>query len=399
MAEDVSEYLLSVIAAHDPRRGIVPSILRGFLGGCAALYGTALEGYLAAEGFGFRRRDRLPIPVISIGNLTVGGAGKTPLTVALCRRFQAAGLRPAILSRGHGGASQEARVVSEPNGHIHLSARDAGDEPILLARLCPGVPVLVGKDRRLSSREALRRWPLDLFVLDDGFQFWQLARDLDIVLLDSLRPFDNGYPLPRGLLREPARHLARAGIAVVTRADRLDAAGRDQVVAQVKGYAPQMPIYFASHVAAGLISLPACSGGCEKDIPGGDLGVGEAVLPLKALEGIRVVAICAIAQPGSFFDTLASSTGCRIVSKIAFDDHHSFDEASIGRVQRAVAESSASAVVMTEKDAVKWPRGSAQGVDAYALRIAVSIEGEDEFLADVVRHAGLETAEAFTTPR
>jgi len=289
------KYLLSVIDAADPRRGPVPTALRGFLAGCAGLYDAGLETYLNAERAGIRRRGRLPSPVISVGNLTVGGTGKTPMTAMLCNRLKERGLRVTILSRGHGGTSNDARIVSTPTGDIVLSSVDAGDEPVLLARLCPGVPVVVGKDRRLSGREALRNWPVDVFVLDDGFQFWQLARDLDIVLLDSKLPFDNGYPLPRGLLRDPARHIRRAQVAVVTRADRLDADARAALIDRVHGYAPDMPVHFASHAPVGLVQL--------------DLSYLNSTFPSS------VVALSAIAQPESFYRTLSDFTGCTIAKK------------------------------------------------------------------------------------
>ena len=197
-------YILDTIA-EPGRADFGADLTRGVLGGLAALYDGGLEAYLLAERVGVRRRERLPIPIISIGNLTVGGTGKTPMTQWLCRRLVSENKRVAVLSRGHGGTSQSVRLVSGLDGKVRLSAADAGDEPNLLAQTLPGVPVLVGKDRRLSGREALRLFDLDVLVLDDGFQFWQLARDLDIVLLDARRPFDNGFPLPRGLLREPKR--------------------------------------------------------------------------------------------------------------------------------------------------------------------------------------------------
>ena len=281
MASVLAEYWQRVVMADDAR-GMTPRMLRAFAAGCARLYEVGLEVYLGMERVGLRRRERLPIPVVSIGNLTTGGTGKTPMTQMLCRRLTASGRRVAVLSRGHGGKGQGVRLVSDTHGNIARSAADAGDEPLLLAQALPGVPVLVGKDRRQSGREALRRFGLDALVLDDGLQYWQLARDLDIVLLDARRPFDNGWPLPRGLLREPARHLARAGIVVVTRADTLDALGRAALTARAAAFAPAAEIFFARHTPIGLVPV----------------GVfGAPVLPLDALQGRRVLAWSAIAQP------------------------------------------------------------------------------------------------------
>ena len=373
-----TDYLLSVIDKTNPRKGVAASMARGFLAGCAGLYDAGLEAYLAGEKVGARRRGRLPCPVISVGNLTVGGTGKTPMTAMLCRRLRERGLRVTILSRGHGGSSNAARVVSTPEGAIVLSPADAGDEPVLLARLCPGIPVVVGKDRRLSGREALRNWPVDVFVLDDGFQFWQLARDVDIVLLDSTAPFDNGYPLPRGLLREPARHLRRGHLAVVTRADRLDDTGRHAIVDKIHNYASEMPIFFASHAPAGFVA------------------VDDALRPPSPqswgdMTEATIVALSAIAQPESFYRTLGS-LGCHIAREMAFVDHHKFDQADVDAAMAAVEKTGATALVMTEKDAVKWPAGAWKSkTPVLALRIAMQFEDEDGFIDEVLRRAGIET--------
>lgn len=363
------EYVLSVISAGNPRPGAAASLVRGFLGGCAGLYDAGLEAYLAAERAGIRKRGRLPSPVISIGNLTVGGTGKTPMTAMLCQKLQQRGLRVTILSRGHGGSTNDARVVSTPDGDILQDSADAGDEPVLLARLCPGVPVVVGKDRRLSGREALRNWPVDVFVLDDGFQFWQLARDLDIVLLDSKLPFDNGHPLPRGLLREPARHIRRAHMAVVTRAGRLDAAARAALAERVHGYAPAMPIYFADHVPAGFIPVDRR----------------EDQNTVELAPQTPVVALSAIAQPDSFHRALIDAAGCRIARALTHPDHHRLTPADIADAQSAVVETRAKALVMTEKDAVKWPIDRwTSDIPVYALRIGMQVENESEFLSDAI---------------
>ncbi len=369
MASRLEEYVLSVIA-EPGRAGLPAAALRGFLGGCAGLYDVGLEAYLAAECLGLRRRDRLPVPVVSIGNLTVGGTGKTPMTQWLCRRLQAEGKRVAILSRGHGGDSQSARLVSDAEGSIFLNADEAGDEPTLLARTLPGVPVLVGKDRRQSGREALRRFGLDALVLDDGFQFWQLRRDLDIVLLDARRPFDNGYPLPRGLLREPKRHLRRAGIIVATRSGCLTAAERQTLSSNVSALAPDAPLFFADHRAVGLV--PA-------------LDLSAQMLSLAQLNGKRVFAVSAIAQPQSFLDTLTREAAAEIVGQQTWGDHHKIAVADAQMVITAAVQSGADALVMTEKDAVKWPLAVETHVlPVYALRIEMTVENEAGLMREIL---------------
>ena len=368
--KSAENYVLSVIA-EPGRPGPAAAALRGLLGGCAALYDAGLEGYLAGERLGLRRRDRLPIPVISVGNLSVGGTGKTPMTQLLCRRLQGQGKRVAVLSRGHGGEGHSVRVVSD-GGEISLSTEQVGDEPCLLALTLPGIPVLVGKDRRQSGREAMRRFGLDTLILDDGFQFWQLQRDMDIVLLDARRPFDNGFPLPRGLLREPKRHLRRAGVVVATRAGGLTAGERQDLAGRVAALAPDAPLFFADHRAAGLVAADDLSAPMQ---------------PLSALGGRRVFAASAIAQPQSFIETLARDLGAEVVGSRAWADHHKISPSDARTAMDAAVQAGAEALVMTEKDAVKWPHARGGGVwdlPLYALRIEMTVEDEAGFMERVM---------------
>ena len=368
MASRLEDYVLSVIA-EPGRPGFFASTVRGFLGGCAGLYDLGLEAYLFAEHLGVRRRDKLPIPVLSVGNLTVGGTGKTPMTQYLCRHFQAQGKRAAILSRGHGGDSQSVRLVSDQNGQVFLSADQAGDEPALLARTLPCIPVLVGKDRRQSGREALRRFGLTALILDDGFQFWQLHRDLDIVLLDARSPFDNGFSLPRGLLREPMRHLRRAGIVVATRSEQLTSSERDILAANVRALAPNASLFFADHRAVGFV-------------PVADLSA--PLLPLAALSGRFVFAVSGIAQPQSFLETLTREIQVKIVGQKVWGDHHKITREDARAVFASAQTAGAEALLMTEKDAVKWPEAAVSfDLPLYALRIEIDVENETGFLREV----------------
>ena len=360
---DLQSYLLETIGELE-RPGVGADAVRGLLGGLAGLYDAGLEAYLFAERAGLRRREHLPIPVISVGNLTVGGTGKTPMTQWLCRHLAAQGKRVAILSRGHGGASQSVRRVSDLE-QVFLTAKDAGDEPALLAQTLPGVPVLVGKDRRLSGREALRQFDLDALILDDGFQFWQLARDLDIVLLDARRPFDNGFPLPRGLLREPKRHLTRANLVVATRSGRLSSPERMTLAAAVFDLAPKARLFFADHQAVGFVPADALN---------------SPLKPLADLAGTRLAAMSAIAQPQSFIDTLTRETEAAIVWQKAWADHQAISITEANTVINEAVQSGAEALAMTEKDAVKWPFSAETRLPIYALRMEMMVEDETRFM-------------------
>ena len=193
------------------RAGLVPLWL------ASQGYRVAAGAHRAGYASGVRRRRRLPCPVVSIGNLTLGGTGKTPLTEWTAQWYQRQDWRVAVLSRGYGGAStDQPQVVSAGDGPL-TDWRTAGDEAYLLARRLPGVPVLVGRDRFASGLYACERFGAQVLVLDDGFQHHALHRDCDIVLIDASNPFGHGALLPRGTLREPLRALRRAQVVVLSR--------------------------------------------------------------------------------------------------------------------------------------------------------------------------------------
>jgi tetraacyldisaccharide 4'-kinase len=367
MAARLAEQWQEQIMGQEKAQHHAVSALRGLAWGGARLYERGLDVYLDLERLGIRRRDRLPIPIVSVGNLTVGGTGKTPMTQLLCRRLSEKGKRVAVLSRGHGGKGSGVRLVSDAHGNIARGADDAGDEPYLLASSLPGIPVLVGKDRRDSGREAMRRFALDALVLDDGFQFWQLVRDLDIVLVDARNPFDNGQCLPRGLLREPPRHLKRADIVVATRSDEMEESQRMGLRRQLESLAPDKPLFFARHRPDAFVKL------------GEDISV---PLPLDHLAGKKVIAWSAVARPDSFVQSLVESTGVLILSHIAEPDHYSPTEADVRRVEALARDQEAQAVIMTEKDAVKWPSNAP--FPAYALRVQMHVDEEELFLEAVI---------------
>lgn len=247
-------FLLAILSGE--KRGVGYDLLRLFLAFIAGCYAAGLTVYLAAEKLGFRRRAALPVPVISIGNITSGGTGKTPFTQLIAQHLLQQGLRPIILSRGHGGKlSRSNAQVSDEYGNLLVNATDAGDEATALALRMPGVPVFVGKDRVKNGHLALEKFQPGVFLLDDGLQFWQLARDLDIVLVDSKAPFDNGYPIPRGALREPKRNLRRAGIVVITRSDAVSEQELQALEEEIHRLVRKACVFRANHLVARLRPL------------------------------------------------------------------------------------------------------------------------------------------------
>lgn len=194
-----------------------PVLIESILLGTSKLYGAGVSFRGRLFDKGFTKIQSLPCPVISVGNITVGGTGKTPMCLFLARQLKEKGINPVILSRGYGGsASEKGGIVSDGN-IICMEPSMAGDEPFLMASLLKGVPICMGKKRIDAGMDAYRRFSPDLFILDDGFQHRQLKRDLNILLLDAERPFGNGFLVPRGTLRESISGLERADVFVLTR--------------------------------------------------------------------------------------------------------------------------------------------------------------------------------------
>jgi tetraacyldisaccharide 4'-kinase len=279
-----------------------------------------------------RRARRLPRPVVSVGNLHWGGAGKTPLVAALAAHLRDRGLAVCILTRGYGGRGRGVRLVSAGAGPL-LGPGLAGDEPVLLAGELPGVAVVAAADRWLGGRHALERLdPVpDLFLLDDGFSHLALARDLDLLAFPAADPFAGGRLLPGGRLREPLQSAARAHAVVLTGAGWSGGLSPGPALAQALGPFGFRGPGFASATAAGPARL--------RD--------GRA-LPA----GTRVLLVSGLARPEEFARA-ARAAGHEVVGELRFADHHAYPETSLARIRRAFAQNGAAAVLTTGKDRVK----------------------------------------------
>jgi len=292
---------------------------------------------------GLKRTRSLPVPVISVGNLAVGGTGKTPVTAWLAAGLRRSGHRPGILSRGYGPqAAGTASVLSDEGAVLQ---RYLGDE----------VPQVEDPDRHRGGQRLLAEHPeVDVLLLDDGFQHWQLARDLDVVLLDATRPFGYGHLLPRGLLREPPRALSRAGVVVVTRAERVD----DAVLASIR-----------THVED-LSSAPLA---VARSRPSG-VEVGGMTHPPGWLAGRRVFAVCGIGNPQAFVAHL-EDLGAAVVGTRFLADHAAPTAEAWDALRAEAWAAGAELLVTTRKDAVKLER-LAEDVAVYEITTFVD-EGED----------------------
>jgi len=304
---------------------------------------------------------RAPVPVISVGNLTVGGTGKTPMVAWLARRLKEAGGRPAVVSRGYGGTSGRGpNVVSDGSGP-GCGPDECGDEPFLLASSLPGVAVVVGHDRPAGA-DAAAGLGCDVVLLDDGFQHRRLARDLDIVLLDAAKPFGNGRLLPAGPLREPPSALARAGLVLVTRSG--PGGVPVEIERVVRSFQRDVPVLPAGHRRVGFFDA-----------------TGESVEAPP-----RAVLFCGIGSP-ELFRRDVEAEGVEVVAFEPGRDHRRYDEADLARL-RACAASHGAVLITTEKDRVRLPRKAADGEGPPLLTLRIEAEPHDaEMLMGAVRRA------------
>ena len=307
-------------------------VLRLGLAPAAWAYRVGLVLREAAYARGLLASGRLACPVVSVGNLTVGGTGKTPAVELVARWLLDAGRRVAVVSRGYGrkpGAAIE--LVSDGTGP-KLPAARAGDEPLLLARRLGGVGVVVGADRLAAGRWAVTRLHPDVVLLDDGFQQRRLRKDVEIVCLDARAPWGPGGLFPRGTLREPPSALARAHLVVVTRAGQADLG---PLLAEIRHRAGPVFCLAADYAVDGLE----------------DLGSG-AHQPAEALRGRAVLAFAGIAAPERLVETLAAH-GADVRDLVAFPDHHAYEARDLEAVRQRAQAVGASLLVTTEKDAMR----------------------------------------------
>lgn len=307
------------------------------MGLLSAAYGLALK----CREFGytyFRKPNRLPAKVICIGNLTLGGTGKTPAVIAVAREAKKRGQKPCILTRGYKGKAKDISFVSRGQGPL-LSPLEAGDEACLMADALRGVTVIKGADRFRAGIAAFDNAHLaivniqdpTLFILDDGFQHRKLYRDVDVVLIDATNPFGNEKLFPEGIMREPFDAMKRAHVIVITKSDMALQGAVTGITGKIRKYNPDVPVYTASHKPAGLVNA---AGGTRE---------------LSSLRGRNVYAFAGIANP-SYFQAGLVKCGARIVDFRKFRDHYMYRQSDIDEIKR---EAMGLEIVTTEKDLVK----------------------------------------------
>jgi len=306
------------------------------------------------------KTKRLPCPVISVGNITVGGTGKTPLVIMLAKGLMDRGIPVAILSRGYKGKGSSRPLVSDGKT-VLVSAEEAGDEPFQMAQALKGIPVLIGKDRFVNGQSALQQFNIRGVLLDDGYQHLQLHRDLNILLIDSEIGFGDHHLLPRGILREPLEHLRRAHLFLLTKVE--DPENCRLLEKMLREIHPSSPVFHSHYEPQGLIG------------PDGEW------VGLQALKGKKALAVSGIANP-AYFSLLLRKCGMEIVREMIFPDHHRFTSNDLLAIEKESRE--ADWTVTTEKDIVKLGKMKIVRPPLLALRIEMKIWEEEEFYKKIL---------------
>jgi len=376
--ENLETFLLGVI--FEQRKGTRAAIVRGILYGCSRVFEVAIKIRRFLYSMRLLRDSTLGVQVIAIGNLTVGGTGKTPVVEKFARELRDQGRNVAILSRGYRSKptplhirvlnklalrddTTPPRVVSDGKSLL-LDSDMAGDEPYMLASNLKDVVVLVDKNRVKSGRYAIEKFGCDTLLLDDGFQYWKLAgRRQDIVLIDRQEPFGNERLLPRGTLREPPSHLARANVIFITKSDGNTAELRRRIE--------------AINPNAGIIEC------IHQPLYLEDVFTGQRE-GIELLRGRKAASLSGIAQPRSFEQSLVR-LGADLVYHRAFADHHRFTQQEVIKVINRSKKRQAEMIVTTQKDAVRFPKIDRRDLPIYFMRVEIRIlSGADDF-QDCVR--------------
>ncbi len=375
--EKLESYLVRLIQENGADRDQPPSInaLLALLKGISFIFAAVVSMRYFFYRIGLLRTYPLGIQVISIGNVTAGGTGKTPVTEIFARTLAAEGRKVAILSRGY--RRKEAPwwqrlftdvvvppLVVSDGKRVLLDSETGGDEPYMLASNLPSVAVVVDRNRVKAGRYAIKRLGCDTIILDDGFQYQKLKHSVEVVLVDSTNPFGNGNMLPRGILREPVRNLRRADIIFLTKC-RGDVS---EVKSEIRKYNDTAEIVECNHTPKSL-----------KDV------WSRQEYPLDWLKGKTVCTLSGIASPKGFENSLRH-LGAKVVWCDRYADHHRYASSEVLYALNRTADMSADALVTTEKDAVRFPRFETSPVRCLYLRIAIEIlSGAESFTSIINR--------------
>lgn len=345
-------------------------LMKPFLFAISIVYGGLVKLREALYKKGVLQSKRLPCPVVSIGNITVGGTGKTPMTLYVAELIRRFGYKVAIVSRGYKGKAEKTGGIVCDGRMICMEPDQAGDEPFMMAKRLRSVPVIVGKDRFKAGMLAVKEFNPDVVLLDDGFQHLRLYRDIDLVLLDFSSPFGNGNLLPRGILREPTSSLSRADALILTRSDSASGSIKAKLLDRLMYLSQKRSVYITFH-APYIYKVVKAVG----DIEHIDLSKSRN-WDSEIIKGRNVFAFSGIARNEDFIHTV-ESFGCDVSGFAGFPDHHKYSDEDINKILRSAKDEGAEIVCTTEKDYARMGHSRSWPIDLVIIGIEI-VFGDDE---------------------
>jgi tetraacyldisaccharide 4'-kinase len=375
---------------QEPRRGN-RTPLEWALAGASCVYAAVVTARNAVFDSGMLGVCRLPVPVISVGNITVGGTGKTPMAMYLAEWLQEEGRRPVIVSRGYGGNRHPDIAVVSDGESLRMGPEQSGDEPYLMALRLPGVPVVVGRRRSDAGRYALRQFSPDMLILDDAYQHRRIQRDINLLLLDGNRPFGNGYSLPRGPLREPKSGGSRADGIVFTRADGIQV---EELAASVRAAAAlvsDIPAFACDHIPA-VRGIVRSHSGKDSTAEQSELSTG-----VVDLEGEPSFGFSGLANNDNFRYTLGRLRP-QVVGFSGFSDHHRYTAEELDGLQAQARTTGARYLITTEKDMVRIPAGYRWRRDVVVVGIQLAFGADEAAFRQFILKRLLAADEEVTRP-
>lgn len=333
MNRAVEQHHRQVISGDD--RSAAAGLMRASLRLAEPFYSAAVSARNALFESGIFQAYQSPVPVVSVGNVTTGGTGKTPVVIWLTSKLAGTGLRPAVLLRGYKG----------------------DDEKNLLAAQLPQTVIAADPSRARAAKKLEQTHPqVNVLVLDDGFQHRKIRRDFDLVLIDASNPFGFDHVLPRGLLREPLSGLSRADAFLITHVEQVDSSFVEAIESRLRSHQPKAPILRSRHVHRELLR-------------------GDQPVSLNELAGAKVMTFCGIGNPASFENQIASS-GAKVVGSERFDDHHAYTPAEITELSNLARQAGASMLITTEKDWVKIAAFPQTDIPILRTKLAIEFESD-----------------------
>ena len=340
-------------------------------------YGGLVKFRSKAYDMGIIKSKKLPCKVISIGNITVGGTGKTPMTIYVAELVQKLGYVVVVISRGYKGELEKTGGIVSNGKTVLMGPEKAGDEPFMLAgRL--NIPVIVGKDRFKAGMKAVKKFNPDVIVLDDAFQHLKIKRDINLVLLDAKRPFGNSKLLPRGILREPLSSLSRSDAFILTRSDCASELEVEKTLVELKEFVQEKPTFNTSHAPYAYIVEKG------KHVPFESISRNSFLYDFDFLRDRSVFAFAGIARNDDFMCTIEGFK-CIVAGFLEFPDHHGYSETDFNTVLRLAKEANVDFLFTTEKDHARMAHRMTWPIDLVVVGINIFFEKDEKSFSDFVK--------------